>query len=64
MERTIPLQERIIFALDVADPAATPAAAIGDGADYLVIGRPIRDAADPSAMIASILQEIQSALPA
>jgi orotidine-5'-phosphate decarboxylase len=37
---------------------ATPAAAIADGSDYLVIGRPIRDAADPAAMIASIQQEI------
>jgi orotidine-5'-phosphate decarboxylase len=42
---------------------ATPATAITDGADYLVIGRPIRDAADPSAMVTAILQEIQAALP-
>jgi orotidine-5'-phosphate decarboxylase len=41
---------------------ATPAAAMADGSDYLVIGRPIRDAADPPAMIASIQQEIETAL--
>lgn len=41
---------------------ATPAGAIEDGSDYLVIGRPIRDAADPAAMIASIQQEIQVVL--
>jgi len=41
---------------------ATPARALDDGADYLVIGRPIRDAADPGAMVASIQQEIQKAL--
>ncbi len=37
---------------------ATPARAIADGSDYLVIGRPIRDAVDPAAMTASIQQEI------
>ncbi len=41
---------------------ATPAAAITDGSDYLVIGRPIRDAADPAAMAASILQQIEQTL--
>ena len=41
---------------------ATPAAAIADGSDYLVIGRPIRDAADQTSMIASIQQEIETAL--
>ncbi len=41
---------------------ATPMGAIKDGSDYLVIGRPIRDAADPLAMVDSILQEISSAL--
>ena len=42
---------------------ATPGQAIADGADYLVIGRPIRDAADPEACIAAILKEIQTVLP-
>ena len=32
--------------------AATPASAIGDGADYLVVGRPISQAADPAASTA------------
>lgn len=37
---------------------ATPAAAIADGADYLVIGRPITQAPDPAAAAAAILAEI------
>ena len=41
---------------------ATPAAAIKAGADYLVIGRPIRDAADPRAMAQAIQREIAGAL--
>ena len=41
---------------------ATPGRAIADGADYLVIGRPIRDAADPEATIAAIHREITAAL--
>jgi orotidine-5'-phosphate decarboxylase len=41
---------------------ATPGRAIADGADYLVIGRPIRDAADPDACIAAIQKEIATAL--
>ena len=41
---------------------ATPGRAIADGADYLVIGRPIRDAADPAAQIAAIQKEIAAAL--
>lgn len=40
----------------------TPAKAIADGADYLVIGRPIRDAADPAAAARRIGEEIQAAL--
>ena len=40
----------------------TPAAAISAGADYLVIGRPIRDAADPKAAAAAIQAEIAGAL--
>lgn len=40
----------------------TPAAAIAAGADYLVIGRPIRDAADPCAMAAAIQAEIAAAV--
>ena len=39
----------------------TPAAAIADGADYLVIGRPITAAADPAAALAAINAEIAGA---
>lgn len=38
---------------------ASPAAAIQAGADYLVIGRPITQAADPAAAARSILAEIE-----
>jgi orotidine-5'-phosphate decarboxylase len=37
---------------------ATPAAAIADGGDYLVIGRPITQAADPQRKLQDILAEI------
>ena len=40
---------------------ATPAAAMRDGADYLVIGRQITRAADPAAEAARILEEIGAA---
>ncbi|WP_428311056.1 orotidine-5'-phosphate decarboxylase [Hydrocarboniphaga sp.] len=40
----------------------TPAAAIRAGADYLVVGRPIRDAADPRAVALAMQQEILAAL--
>jgi orotidine-5'-phosphate decarboxylase len=40
---------------------ATPAEAIRDGADYLVIGRQITRAADPAAEAANVLQEIAAA---
>jgi orotidine-5'-phosphate decarboxylase len=43
---------------------ATPAAAIRDGADYLVVGRPVTTAADPRAAAASIVAEIETALEA
>jgi len=41
---------------------ATPAQAITAGADYLVIGRPIRDAQDPRQAAAQIAAEIEDAL--
>jgi orotidine-5'-phosphate decarboxylase len=41
---------------------ATPAAAIAAGANYLVVGRPITQAADPLAAAESILAEITSAM--
>ena len=37
---------------------ATPEAAVAGGADYLVIGRPITQAADPAAVVRSINQSI------
>jgi orotidine-5'-phosphate decarboxylase len=39
----------------------TPAAAIAAGADYLVVGRPIVDAADPKAAAQAIVAEIADA---
>lgn len=43
---------------------ATPATAIAAGADYLVVGRPIRDAADPAAAFTGLVREVESALVA
>ena len=40
---------------------ATPASAIEGGADYLVVGRPIRDAADPAKKAEGIIAEMQQA---
>ncbi len=37
---------------------ATPAEALAAGADYLVIGRPIRDASDPRAAAQRVVAEI------
>ncbi|MAA74652.1 MAG: orotidine-5'-phosphate decarboxylase [Salinisphaeraceae bacterium] len=42
----------------------TPAQAIAAGADYLVVGRPIRDAADPRAAAESIQDAIRQAVAA
>ena len=41
---------------------ATPGAAITDGADYLVVGRPITQAADPAAAAQAILDEMEAAV--
>jgi len=41
---------------------ATPARAIAEGADLLVVGRPIRDAADPLAAARAVVAEIDDAL--
>ena len=41
---------------------ATPTSAIKDGADYLVVGRPIRDAEDPVRIAERIVREIEEAL--
>lgn len=40
----------------------TPARAIAAGADYLVVGRPIRDAADPALAARRIVEEIAAAV--
>lgn len=49
---------------DAGDQArvVTPSQAIAAGADYLVVGRPIRDAADPALAADAIADEISSAL--
>jgi orotidine-5'-phosphate decarboxylase len=44
--------------------ATTPTQTIAAGADYLVIGRPIRDAADPVATVTEIVSEMQAAFDA
>jgi orotidine-5'-phosphate decarboxylase len=51
---------------DVGDQkrAATPASAIGDGSDYLVVGRPIHGAADKRGAAQAIVEEIRLALAA
>ena len=43
--------------------AATPAMALRAGADYVVVGRPILEAADLAAAAAALVAEIASALP-
>lgn len=40
---------------------ATPAEAVLAGADYLVVGRPVTQAADPAAALASLLGEVAAA---
>jgi orotidine-5'-phosphate decarboxylase len=40
---------------------ATPAEALAEGADYIVVGRPITTSADPAAAAARILEEISAA---
>jgi orotidine-5'-phosphate decarboxylase len=39
---------------------STPVQAIEDGADLIVVGRPIRDAKDPREAAQKIIDEIQS----
>jgi len=41
----------------------TPGQAVEMGADYLVIGRPIRDAGDPRSAALRIAEEIDAVLP-
>jgi len=42
----------------------TPTQAIKAGADYLVVGRPIRDASDPGAAVEVVVSEMQAAFNA
>jgi orotidine-5'-phosphate decarboxylase len=48
-------------ALEDQARAATPAAALRAGADYLVVGRPITRAPDPPAAAEAIVEEMESA---
>jgi orotidine-5'-phosphate decarboxylase len=41
---------------------ATPASAIASGADFLVVGRPIREAREPRAAAQEVVEEIARAL--
>jgi orotidine-5'-phosphate decarboxylase len=43
---------------------ATPASTIGAGADYIVIGRPVRDAPRPAEAFAAVVREVEQALAA
>jgi len=49
-------------ALDDQARAATPRTAIGSGADFLVVGRPILKAPSPETAVESIVREIAEAL--
>jgi orotidine-5'-phosphate decarboxylase len=51
-----------VSGMDDQQRVSTPAEAVQGGADYLVIGRPIRDARDPRAAALRIVTEIESAL--
>jgi orotidine-5'-phosphate decarboxylase len=52
---------RPVSAADDQARVATPAAALADGADYLVVGRPITQAPDPPAAAAAILAALGAA---
>jgi len=50
--------------LDDHKRSGTPSGAIGDGADYLVVGRPIARDPDPAAAARRIIAEMQTAFEA
>ena len=41
---------------------ATPESALRNGADYLVVGRPLRDAPDPAKAFEAVVAEVGAAL--
>jgi orotidine-5'-phosphate decarboxylase len=43
---------------------ATAAQAMAAGADYLVVGRPVRDAPDPAAAFEGLVAEVEAETPA
>jgi orotidine-5'-phosphate decarboxylase len=56
-----------LFSQDKRDDqarAATPAAALAAGADYVVVGRPITEDPDPAGAAAAIVREMEGAAPA
>ncbi len=59
-----PIDSGLAVASDDQARVATPEGAIGAGADYLVVGRPITSAADPQAAVDAILREMQKVLAA
>jgi len=52
------LNEQLTIRQDDQKRVVSVATAFADGADYIVVGRPIRDAADPAAAAAQIQQQI------
>ena len=51
-----------IVGMDDQKRVVTPADAVRKGADYIVVGRPIRDAKDPAGAAIKVAEEIASAL--
>ncbi len=57
-----PILNDEVSAVNDQQRIVTPGKAIASGADYLVVGRPIRDAADPRAAAEAIQEQIAQAL--